>query len=46
MLRGLQMLSLADAVQKRAKNQVNCNKMEINYGGLVPILRNNSYFSQ
>jgi hypothetical protein len=46
MLRGLQMLSLADAVQKRAKNKGNCNNMAENHGGLVPILENNSYYSQ
>jgi hypothetical protein len=40
------MLSLADAVQKRAENQKNCNKMEMNHGGLMAILRKNSYLSQ
>jgi hypothetical protein len=40
------MLSLADAVQKRAKDQGNCNNIEHILGVLVPILKNNLYFSQ
>ena len=40
------MLSLADAVQIRAKNQGNCNNIEHNIGVLVPILENDAYFSQ
>lgn len=40
------MFSVADAVQKRAKNRGNCDNIEHNIGGLMPILENDSYFSQ